>query len=222
MKIKAILSLVGLCLLTGCPSSSAPPAPASKENAASTGAGEQAKDAKQKPAAEPDSPEAVQVFKDLDAKMVLSDDGRVLILDLKGTKAKDEDLKHLAGLPSLERLTIWGPNFTDTATAEIGKKKKLWYLNLESTAIGDQGVKNLADLQDLQVLSLRATNITNDALKVVAAFSKLKDLDLRFNKEINDEGMPLIKGMKNLRVLKVQATQVTDAGMKDIAELPNL
>ncbi len=123
MKMKAILSLVRLCLLTGCPSSSAPPTPASKETSKSTDAGEQAQATKQKPAAEPDSPEAVQAFKDLDAKMVLSDDGRVLILDLKGTNAKDEDLKHLAGLPSLERLTIWGPNFTDTVTEKIGKKK---------------------------------------------------------------------------------------------------
>jgi len=75
----------------------------------------------------------------------------------------------------------------------------LWYLNLESTAIGDDGVENLAGLKDLQVLSLRATNITNDALKVVAEFPKLKDLDLRFNKEINDEGMPLIKGIEKLK-----------------------
>jgi len=109
MNMKAILSLVGLCLLTGCPDSSAPPTPASKEKSAATEANAQSK---KKPApAEPDSPAAVQTFKDLDAKMGLSDDGRVLILDLKGTTAKDADMAHLAGLPSLERLTIWGPNF---------------------------------------------------------------------------------------------------------------
>ncbi|MFK7776744.1 MAG: hypothetical protein QM501_01315, partial [Gimesia sp.] len=193
MKIRVLLSLMGLCLFTGCPDSSTPATSNPDEKSTVDGTDPQVKDpTKQASLHVADTPEAVQAFKDLDAKMVFSKDGRVLILDLKETTAKDSDLINLAGLPSLERLTIWGPTFTDVATDAISKQKKLWYLNMEGTAIGDAGVQKLSDLQDLQVLSLRATNITNDALKVVAAFPKLKDLDLRFNKEINEVKSSLI------------------------------
>ena len=68
MKMRALLILVGISLLTGCPDSGAPPASPPEENLTSSSK----EPTKQVASNLADRPESVQAFKDLDAKMVFS------------------------------------------------------------------------------------------------------------------------------------------------------
>ena len=63
--------------------------------------------------AEPDDPAAVAAMEKIDGKLTFDDAKNVVGLDLADAQATDADLAHLAGLPNLVRLELWGADISD-------------------------------------------------------------------------------------------------------------
>lgn len=126
--------------------------------------------------------------------------GRPVIgIDLSGLeKLKDQDLKVLSSLSSLQQL------------------------NLSGTATSDAGLKHLAGLKNLTHLYLIGTEITDAGLKELVGLQKLEELRVG-NTVITDAGLKDLAKLKNLKMVGVIGTATTEAGLKEFsAALPNM
>src|SRR5688572_7680503 len=64
--------------------------------------------------------------------------GRVTRVELSSS-ATDDQLKHLAGLPALERLQCNSRGITDAGLVHLKGHPSLWYIDFEQTSITDAG-----------------------------------------------------------------------------------
>jgi Leucine-rich repeat (LRR) protein len=89
-------------------------------------------------------------------------------LDVSGAKITAEGLKHLQGLPKLERLSVWHcKSLDDSAAAVLASMKGLENLDLSYTGAGDATLAALTALPRLRTLYLTDTKATAEG---VAAF----------------------------------------------------
>ena len=143
---------------------------------------------------------------------------------------KDE-LSRLPALPQLKELylngRLWYGQPIDMVTETLAyfePAKGLEKLVLSKPVqtyipIEDPVIKEIGSLTSLQELRLHQTRIPGDSL---APFTRLKYLDLSYNRFFNDKGMRHLASMRDLSKLYLRATSVTDAGLKDIAGLTEL
>jgi hypothetical protein len=113
--------------------------------------------------------------------------GEVTGVQLTDTPATNNDLKHLAVLPTVERILLSGTKVDDDGIPLLKVCPKLKYLALNDTAITDQGLSHVTAFQDLEMLSLSGTKITDAGLAHLARLPRLKQLWLR-NTAITDAG----------------------------------
>jgi hypothetical protein len=82
-------------------------------------------------------------------------------LDFMHTPVTDQDLKGLAHLKSLTRLTLLGSKVTDAGLKELAPLANLSKLDLDSTKVTDAGLKELTPLKNLSALRLVDTGVTD-------------------------------------------------------------
>jgi hypothetical protein len=120
-------------------------------------------------------------------------------LDCRHTDVSDADVKALAGLTTLQWLSLWGTRVKDAGLKELAGLKRLQWLSLETTQVTDAGLKALAPLQSLEHLSLYNVG------------------------QVTDAGLKELAGLKALKYLDLRGTSVTDPGAKKLASvLPSL
>ena len=113
--------------------------------------------------------------------------GEVTGVQLLDTPATNDDLKHLAVLPSVERIWLARTKVTNEVVPLLKVCPKLKFLGLDDTPITDDGISHLVFFQDLESLSLSGTKITDAGLEHLAQLPRLKELWLR-NTAITDAG----------------------------------
>ena len=113
--------------------------------------------------------------------------GEVTGVQILDTPATNDDLKHLAVLPGVERIWLARTNVTDEGIPRLLVCRKLKFIGLDDLPITDSGIAQLTALQDLESLSLSGTKITDAGLAHLARLPRLKELWLR-NTAITDEG----------------------------------
>ena len=113
--------------------------------------------------------------------------GEVTGVQLLDTPATNEDLKHLAVLPGVERIWLARTKVTDEGMPLLKVCPKLKFLGLDGTPITDEGIAHLTAFPDLESLSLSGTKITDAGLEHLARLPRLKELWLR-NTAITDAG----------------------------------
>jgi internalin A len=138
----------------------------------------------------------------------------------KGHAAMKAGLKGLGELKSLRALELHWP-VTDVGLKEVAGLKSLELLSLARAEITDAGLKSLAGLQSLQWLDLAGVPVTDAGLKALAGLQSLETLDLS-NTKVTDAGLKELLGFKSLRQLILSGTPVTDAGLKTLAGLQSL
>ena len=89
----------------------------------------------------------------------------VQVLSLINTQVTDAGLKHLADLPELKHLALYGAKLTDKAAPQLARLRNIVSLELGNTAFGDDGLKGLEPLTSLAQLGLRETQVTDAGLK---------------------------------------------------------
>ncbi|MBI3467901.1 MAG: hypothetical protein HY000_33255, partial [Planctomycetes bacterium] len=110
------------------------------------------------------------------------------------------DLRHIAGIRTLEELTFS-------------------YTYLESIKFDDDGIEEIAALgPSLRVLSLENTQVRGRHL---APFTNLEALDLVYC-PVNDEGLKQMQGMTRLQKLLIRDAVISDAGVQNLSGLVNL
>ena len=122
---------------------------------------------------------------------------KVTFVVFEFTKITDADLKEVAKLQNLEKLSL-------------------------PKQITDEGLKELAQLQKLKSLSLANTQVTEAGLKEVAKLEQLEQLHLTLCNQISDAGLKELAKLKKLKFLSLANTQVTEAGVAELRKaLPN-
>jgi Leucine-rich repeat (LRR) protein len=93
-------------------------------------------------------------------------------LDISGAKVTAAGLKPLAGLPQIERLSLWNCRaLDDTAAPTLASLANLRSLDLSYTAVSDATLHSLQALPQLKTLYLTDTKVTPSG---VAAFRQQK------------------------------------------------
>ena len=113
--------------------------------------------------------------------------GEVTGVQILDTPATNDDLKHLAVLPNVERLWLARTKVTDEGMPLVTVCPKLKFIGLDELPITDAGIAHLVALQDLESLSLSGTKLTDAGLEHLARLPRLKELWLR-NTAITDAG----------------------------------
>jgi hypothetical protein len=105
--------------------------------------------------------------------------GEVTGVQLLDTPATDDDLRHLAAVPTVERLWLSNTQVTDAGLRHLRVCPKLRMLTLDGLPITDDGLAQLLVLTELEDVSLNRTKITDAGLEHLAKLPKLKHLWLR-------------------------------------------
>src|SRR5262249_30196919 len=97
-------------------------------------------------------------------------------LSLGGLSGTDASLKALAGLKSLERLYLYGPNISDVGMKDLAALSTLRVLAMGGARITDAGLSDIAGLKSLEVLHIDGAKITDAGMKVIGGFKSLHTL----------------------------------------------
>jgi Leucine-rich repeat (LRR) protein len=164
-----------------------------------------------------------------------------------GGKDGSNELRHLAGISTLETLTfsyhfLDNIRFRDQGLSTIYKLTGLKELVLRQTQItgatlkpftalerldvsltrfDDRGAEHLAGMRNLKRLKLGDTLFTDAAAGYLENLTELEELDLHGN-AIGDATVSRLGKLAKLRVLNLMGTGVTDASLDHIARLPAL
>ena len=146
-------------------------------------------------------------------------------LDLGRTPTRDEELKHLSNLKSLEILRINSPNITDEGIEYLLSLKNLKELELRASEISDQGLKHLSNLKSLQMLWVGGNTITDEGIKYLLSLENLRGLALAWSNNtvrITDEGSKHLSNLKSLESLRLGGNRITDEGIAYLSTLEHL
>jgi hypothetical protein len=143
-----------------------------------------------------------------------------LILSRSG--CTDAELKEVAGLSSLEYLSLGQTMVTDEGLKELAGLTNLRTLYLADTQVTDLGLKEVGKLKGIQGVHLSNTKVTDAGLKELAALTSLRHLSLN-DTAVTDAGLRELAKHKSLQTLIIYQTRVTDAGAAELHKaLPDL
>jgi hypothetical protein len=124
----------------------------------------------------------------------------VIAVSLRGTDARDADLKHLRDLTDLKILHLGQTELTDSGLAHLKGLTNLEQLSLDRTKITDTGLARLKGLTRLQQLNLAATGVTDTGLAHLHKLAGLQTLDL-FSTRVTTAGVQkLQKALPRLNI----------------------
>ena len=134
------------------------------------------------------------------------------------------DLRHIAGIGTLEELTfsytyLESIKFQDDGIEEIAAlAPSLRRLSLENTQVRGH---HLAPFTNLEELDLVYCPVDDMGLKQMQGLSKLRKLLLR-DAVISDEGVQNLRGLVNLEQLDLGGTKITDVGVAHLRGMTKL
>jgi hypothetical protein len=129
---------------------------------------------------------------------------------------------HLAGLSSLDSLSLWGnPAVTDDGLEHLKGLTKLTALDLNGTRLTNAGLEHISGLTSLRRLIIMNTQVTDAGLLRLRGLTNLDDLGLSGLK-VSSDGLVHLKVFKKLASLGLDTTQVGDAGLAHLRECTNL
>jgi hypothetical protein len=167
-----------------------------------------------------DTGDAIARLMDLGATQVDVDaNGRIVRVNLSGTAASDEDLRHLEGLVNLEGLALAGTEVS--GVARLRGLAKLAYLNLDRTRLTDRGLAPVAELPGLRSLYVGSDRLSDAGLAHLASLTGLRSLFLRGSR-ITDRGLAHLRRLGKLEALVLFTPRVTDTGLDHVAALGGL
>ena len=140
-----------------------------------------------------------RLARELGARIEIDPEGNVVDLRLRGPWVKDDTLKRIGQLSTLQRLCLGRSSTTDA------------------------GLQHLKHLSQLKRLGLWRTQVTDKGMKCVAELAELEKLDLSLT-TVGDQGLGHLKRLKNLRWLRLQHNRgmITACGLQHLASMPNL
>lgn len=140
---------------------------------------------------------------------------------LYGKQFTDRAVEHLEDAPSLRFAYLYGLHLTDQSIATLGRMSRLEEIYLNDMRLSDDSLAALRALPNLHTLHLKGTLISAGALKHIAEMASLRTLSLE-QTPIGDESLEPLSQMKGLEKLNLLKSNVTTAGADQLRlALPN-
>jgi hypothetical protein len=112
---------------------------------------------------------------------------QVTEVDLNYKKVSDADLRQLAGLIHLRKLSLDYTAVTDDGIASLQSMPNLQEVSLRYTKVADEGAAHLSRLPSLRTAHLTGTKITDAGALALASNPQITELYIRWT-GISDEG----------------------------------
>jgi hypothetical protein len=143
-------------------------------------------------------------------------------LDLQDMGIDDKELKHLAGVQSLQRLTLLGTRTTNAGLAHLRQLDNLEFLDLMRTLVDDDGLSVLDHYPRLRGLGLRNTRITDAGVARIATLGMLDRVDLSGTR-VTDAGVVALDAVRDtLQSLGLDRTAISDEGVRGLPRFEGL
>lgn len=133
-------------------------------------------------------------------------------------RVTDEGLVHLSGFPALEEINGWqNLGVKGQGLAHLKECKSLRRLEFRSCGLDRNQLAGLAEVTQLEELALSPYESLRDRnLVILKHMTRLRRLDVSFNRELTGTGFAQIAPMNSLEELNVSYCQVADAGLAEI------
>jgi serine/threonine protein kinase len=148
--------------------------------------------------------------------------GDLTHLNLFGADIGDADLEHLVGLPKLRWLSVQRTQVTDAGLKTIGRMTELRGLHLSDLPVTGIGLRHLSGLKELEALSLMATAVRGPDLVVLAAFPRLRQVNLKGVSALDDDGLKHLAALSQLEILYLHNCAATDVGLAHLSKAKKL
>jgi Leucine-rich repeat (LRR) protein/tRNA A-37 threonylcarbamoyl transferase component Bud32 len=142
-------------------------------------------------------------------------------LSLANTPVTDAGLKRLTGLDNLQNLILFGTKVTDAGAGALTRFPSLTSVDVGKTQVGDAGLAALAAMKSLKTLYLARTRVTDAGLAHLAGRKDFVKLDLS-DTTVTYAGLAHLALLTGLQSLTLSGTRVTDAGLAHLAGLQRL
>ncbi len=143
----------------------------------------------------------------------------VVLFDLTGTAATDDDLRRVAGARGLRYLDLTNTGVSNEGVAHLTSLTALEKLLLQNTQVSDAVIERLPHVTQLW---LDQTGITDEGLRrLVERFPGLESLGIS-NTKVTDKGLALLDKLDELKWLVVDSAQLSAEGGAHVRKLPAL
>ncbi len=142
-------------------------------------------------------------------------------LKITSNYGTQDDLVCLAGLTSLQFLTVLYHRDGDIKLKYLASVPSLKFLSLNHCNIADGELKHLTSVPFLQSLDLSMSVIVNEDLKYLVHLISLESLTLSWCEIANGEFKHLAS-LTSLKDLRLKRCKITDEEFKDLANLTSL
>ncbi|MGH2687211.1 MAG: leucine-rich repeat domain-containing protein, partial [Actinomycetota bacterium] len=144
----------------------------------------------------------------------------LLDLNLAGTAIGDDGVARLGVMHLLQTLDLWGTRISDRGLGVAGGLESLRTLDLWGTRVTDAGLRHLTRLASLTRLYVPGPRVTAAGLAHIGRCRSLRALDLS-GARVGD-GLAMLEGLQSLEVLYLWDSDVTDEGLWHLRRLPAL
>lgn len=143
-------------------------------------------------------------------------------LNVTKSDISDRSLATINKLSNLRRLEANLTALDGSFMKELKALKSLRTLRLNETALSEKNLQYLVNFPQLRFLSLQHCRIGEKGLNYIKVCSKLANLELDGNSQINDENIKQLAALKNLTYLSIRQTPITISGLKKISPASRL
>ncbi len=143
-------------------------------------------------------------------------------LSLDASLTKDEDLRALSKIDSLTTVVLYDASgVTDEGVAHLAQLPYLMVLQVYGANIGDQSLLHLHGAKELYELYLTSDRFSNAAIASASKIASLTQLSL-VGGQIDDDGLHPLSELPQLRHLDLSSTQITSRSVERIGQFPAL
>jgi hypothetical protein len=139
---------------------------------------------------------------------------RSLNIGGKRNSIRDEDLKHLQDLTTLESLYLGGADIVGPGLQHLGRLQNLEHLYLRSTKVEiAEDLQHIASLGNLKSLILADTNVTSESIRPLSNLSRLQYIDLS-RTNVDDSLVDSLLKMSALQRCRLLHTKLSAKGIR--------
>jgi Leucine-rich repeat (LRR) protein len=148
--------------------------------------------------------------------------GRIVELDLTSTWVTDADMRKVAALPGLRKLSLSHTRISDLALEPLGQLRNVTELDCSfAEYLTEDAFAHIRGWKKLEKLNLRGTQVTSKVFDHLAQLTALRWLDLSHTR-IEDEGFEQLTSLPGLEHLAIGANRLTGSSLLILRQLPSL
>ena len=150
--------------------------------------------------------------------------GSPITLDMTELKIpgaiEDVELRHVAFLPRLRRLSIEGSTLSDKGLRYLTLLPELRELEIQDSTLSESGLAQIGELNHLERLNLLGTSVSREGLRSICRMEQLKSLVIHLPENANCGQLGLLSRLESLRL--AAGNTLVSGDLEFLANLPRL